>query len=255
MASTNVKLPDGSEQRSEDVICEECDKPVSQHSCVNGGAAAGVAPAAVSRSTGPRKAPASRPPCPHCGGAIHFSMPGGLQNDECIMRQYYLDKGEIPDPYQRLPIWSLDEWARVVDWAKSLKTPLSYGRMESAAGGAGTYAAQRPPAEKRAKKQAAAASGERIEDIAQTVEAPKRPRGRPRKADAVTVTKQPVQVVLPQPSSTPTPTREQRRVRIEGRQAPTQAAPAPSAPPAPPIIDVEAQRAERRRRIDRISAR
>lgn len=243
MASTNVKLPDGSEQRSEDVICEECDRPISQHSCASSGAVSGVAPAAVSRSTGPRKAPASRPPCPHCGGAIHFSMPGGLQNDECIMRQYYLDKGEIPDPYQRLPIWSIDEWARVVDWAKSLKTSLSYGRMESAAGGAGTYAAQRPPAEKRAKKQAAAASGEKIEDIAQTVEPAKRPRGRPRKVESAAAAA---------PTPTPTPTREQRRARIEGRQAPTQAA---TAPPAPPIIDVEAQRAERRRRIDRISAR
>jgi len=207
MASTKVHLPDGSEENASDVICEDCDKPVSQHSCVNGaGSSGGSGAATVSRSTGPRKDPRARPQCPHCGGAVHFSMPGGLQNVECIMRQYFIDRGVIVDAYATLPLYGIDELSTAVTWAKDLKSPITYGRMDSAAGGAGTYAALRPKASTdkattgtRPRKQKAAAAGEKIEDLAASVVTPtvpapagdaangvaKRKPGRPKK---VTIT-------------------------------------------------------------------
>ena len=267
MSANTVLLPDGQEASGALVMCEECHKPVSEHSC-NGGVS-GVSPAPVvsTRSTGPRKEPQARPPCPHCGGAIHFSMPGGLQNVECAMRQYYIDKGEIADAYERLPIYGLDELKLLWDWAQTLKTPLTYGRMESAAGGPGTYAAQRPPSEKRARKQTAAAPGERIEDLAGEVTTPthqaapptgevtvKRGRGRPRK---IRTTEQPVeQPVLMTPEST----REERRARIRQSRA------VRPEPVVAPIVDPVAltpqdeeevlrRRAERRARIQGVRAR
>jgi len=256
MAANKVMLPDGKEADGASVTCEDCGKPLSEHTC-NGSAGSGISPSPVTRSTGPRKAPQSRPPCPHCGGAIHFSMPGGLQNVECIARQYYVDKGDIADPYERLPIFGLDELKLMFDWSGTLKTPLSYGRMESAAGGPGTYAAQRPPAEKRPKKQAAAAKGEKIEDIAAGVEQPagKPKRGRPRK---IATTAQPevnnVQV------DTTISSRSERRARIRGDRAQR------PAPTAPPVVDptalkptdqqeMEKRRAERRARIGAVSSR
>ena len=108
----------------------------------------------------------------------HFSMPGGLQNVECIMRQFYQDQGVIVDAYATLPLYGLDDLGKAIEWAKSLRTPITYGRMDSAAGGAGTYAALRPKAGTkddkatstgRPKKQKAAAAGEKIEDIAREV--------------------------------------------------------------------------------------
>jgi hypothetical protein len=265
MAANKVMLPDGKEADASTVVCEDCGKPVSEHACGSSGGGSGVSPSPVSRSTGPRKAPQSRPPCPHCGGAIHFSMPGGLQNIECIARQYYVDKGDIADPYERLPIFGLDELPLMYDWSKTLKAPLTYGRMESAAGGAGTYAAQRPPAEKRPKKQRAAGKGERIEDIAETVEQPKRGRGRPRKQPAPTstlttiaTTSQPeVNNVQVDPTI---PSRSERRTRISGTRA------SRVVPTTPPVVDPTAlsardredlarRRAERRARIGAVSSR
>jgi hypothetical protein len=179
MASNKVMLPDGSEQDASEMICEGCEKPMSEHSC-GGSVTITTGPATSSRSTGPRKAPATRPECPHCHGAVHFSMPGGLQNVECAMRQYYKDIGVIADPYARLPIYGLDDVGRMIDWSNTLATPIAYGRMESAAGGAGTYASLRPkapPKEKseRPKKRKAAEAGERIEDLAAEVSADENP--------------------------------------------------------------------------------
>ena len=122
------------------------------------------------------------------------------------MRQYFIDKDVIVDAYATLPLYGLDELGEAITWAKDLKSPITYGRMDSAAGGAGTYASLRPKAGtstdkettgKRPRKQKAAAAGEKIEDIAATVVTPtvpaptmaaaaateptKRKPGRPRK--------------------------------------------------------------------------
>lgn len=178
MAASKVMMPDGTEENTADMICEDCDKPVSQHTCVStasaGGSGGSGATVVTSRSTGVRKDPKARPQCPHCGGAVHFSMPGSLQNLECLLRQMYVDQGIIADPFARLPVGGIDQVREVVTWYDSLRTPVTYGRMESAAGGAGTYSALRPksdPTEKkpRAKKQKAAEAGEKIEDLAKTV--------------------------------------------------------------------------------------
>lgn len=242
MASTMVKAPDGTEQDGSALLCEDCEQPLSNHRCNGGSSSTGSASAGAgtaTRSTGPRKAPQARPPCPHCNGAIHFSMPGGLQNMECAMRQYYLDQGTIADPYERLPVYGLDEVGRMLDWSKSLKTPLTYGRMESAAGGAGTYAAQRPPSEKRAKKQKPAAAGEKIEDMAEavdptasatgTVTTEKRKRGRPKKqAPAAVAAQAPAPAPAPTPARAPEPALDfaavarrqaERRAMIQGTRA------------------------------------
>lgn len=175
MTATTVTLPDGSEQDATTVICKGCEMPMSDHSC--GGASVTItsgATAAPSRSTGPRKKPSERPPCPHCNGAVHFSMPGGLQNIECVMRQWYMDTGVIAEPNARLPIYGPADVAEAQKWIETLATPISYGRMESAAGGAGTYAALRPKAEPkeggRKKKVKPAEEGERIEDLTGEIE-------------------------------------------------------------------------------------
>lgn len=165
MVSTNVRLPDGSEAASSAVVCEGCGESMDNHSC----GAGGVAPASVvySRSTGKRKDPRERPQCPHCLGPVHFSMPGGLQNTECIMRQFFVSAGVMPDAYQRLPIWTADTLEAAARWAQT--NSKSYGRMESATGGAGTYAALRP------KKGAGAAV---IEEVVAKEEAKKAGRSK-----------------------------------------------------------------------------
>jgi hypothetical protein len=173
MTANNVIMPDGTKSDAHDIICEGCEKSISEHSC-GGSVTITTGGAGTGRSTGPRKAPATRPECPHCHGAVHFSMPGGLQNVECAMRQYYQDTGVIADPYARLPIYGLDEIRAMLEWTTTLSTPFTYGRMESAAGGAGTYAALRPKADpkeksERPKKRKAAEKGERIEDMVSEV--------------------------------------------------------------------------------------
>ena len=224
MTAKNVMMPDGTEYRGDDVICEECDKPVSGHACATtSGGSSGTGTVVATRSTGPRKDPKDRPSCPHCKGAIHFSMPGVLQNVECMLRQMYVDKGVIADPFARLPIGGIETMRELVEWASTLKEPLAYGRMDSAAGGAGTYSAIRPkadPSEKkpRAKKQQAAGAGEKIEDIAKGVGPTATPVG-----------------------PTATTSREDRRQKLR-RQ------PRVVTPPPPSVQDVQAERDERQAR-------
>lgn len=185
MASTSVRLPDGSEADASAVICESCGLGLDGHSC--GGSAA--APTVVySRSTGKRKDPRERPLCPHCNGPVHFSMPGGLQNTECIMRQYYVSNGTIPDPFQRLPVWTASDL--IVAAEAAIRTSWGYGRMESAAGGAGTYAALRPKTGRRK-----AGKGEKIEDMAAAMSTPaEAPTEAPTEAPA----EAPAEIVLPE---------------------------------------------------------
>lgn len=166
MVSTNVRLPDGSETPSSSVICEGCGSSMDNHAC--GGAA--PAPTIVtSRSTGKRKDPHERPLCPHCGGAVHFSMPGSLQNMECILRQYGVSTGAMSDPFQRIPLLPAITLAAAAEWAA--KEGKTYGRMESAAGGSGTYTSLRPKVapEDRKPRARKAGKGEKIEDMAAAV--------------------------------------------------------------------------------------
>lgn len=174
MVSTKVLLPDGSEQDANDMICEGCEKSIAEHSC-GGSVTISTGPAPVVRSAGRKKDPDDIVPCPHCKGRMHMNLPTGTVNFECFMRQFWTDIGVITDPLlQRLPVWTVDDLEHAVAWSKTLATPITYGKMESAAGGAGTYAAAKPkapPKEKseRPKKRTAAEKGERIEDFAAEV--------------------------------------------------------------------------------------
>jgi hypothetical protein len=165
-APTMIRLSDGSEVDASSMTCEECGEPMGSHGCKN--SAAPVAAPVATRSYGPRKDPKARPLCPHCSGPVHFSMPGLLQNVECLTRQYCVDKGIMSDPFQRIPVGGLEILNDVVTWAGTLATKPTYGRMESAAGGAGTYASLRPKTGRK-KKVIAAGEGEKIEDMAAKV--------------------------------------------------------------------------------------
>lgn len=197
-----IHLPDGSDIPSNDVICKDCEESLAHHRCNGASGGGSVTFTSPTRSTGPRKAPTTRPPCAHCNGAIHFSMPGGLQNTECIMRQFYLDKGEIKTPYDRLPLFGIDDLANAIEWARSLATPITYGRMLTAAGGSGTYSSLRPKTGRK-KKTVPAAPGAQIQDMAEeeaaaatsepgegdleaTTETPKKRRGRKAKTTTPT---------------------------------------------------------------------
>lgn len=162
-----VRLPDGTDVDGNALTCEGCGNPLAGHSCGAGGAAVSAAPVYV-RRTGPRAPVASIPTCAHCGGRIHQNLSGAAVNSECIIRQYALDKGIMSDPFANLPVATIELWEDIVAWAKSLATPITYGKMASAAGGAGTYAGLRPKTGRK-KKVAPAAAGAQIQDIADGV--------------------------------------------------------------------------------------
>jgi hypothetical protein len=117
---------------------------------------------------------------------MHFNMSGTAVNAECIVRQYALDKAIISDPNQKIPVLTIELLGDIADWSKTLSTPLTYGKMESSAGGAGTYSGLRPKTGRK-KKAVAAAAGSRIEDMADGVEVeaaaptPKKSRKRTKK--------------------------------------------------------------------------
>jgi hypothetical protein len=189
MTATTIVLTDGTRADGSSVTCDGCGKPMSDHDCEE----------TKVREKKPRAKPEEKPPCPHCGGAFHFSMPGGLQNTECIMRQFYVDNGTLENPYQRLPVFTLQDLKAAVEWADDLKQPISYGRMESAAGGSGTWssikkaatAASGTATPKRAKKIKPAAAGEKIEDLAEEV-APATTSARPQRKSKAAATPVPI---------------------------------------------------------------
>lgn len=209
MAATRVRLPDGSEQASSSVICEGCEKPMSEHSCggsftVSTGAGSG------SFKTGPRrKDPTAGPLCPHCGGRLHANMAGLAQDVECLARQYYVDDGTMADPFQRLPVMNTTvDLRKILDWADSLATAPTYGRMEAPSGGSGTYASLKPkadPSTKRTKKVRPAPKGERIEDLAAS---PAPPARAPAAPTGTLVNSKPSKGKTARPTPEPTPARE-----------------------------------------------
>lgn len=164
MTVTAIHLPDGSDVNAADATCEGCGSPMTDHSC--GGTGTGAAPARVYvRRAGPRAPVTAIPTCAHCTGRIHQNLSGAAVNSECIIRQYALDKGLMTDPFGNLPVATIELWSDIVAWATSLATPLTYGKMPSAAGGAGTYAGLRPKTGRK-KKTAPAAPGMQIQDMA-----------------------------------------------------------------------------------------
>lgn len=162
-------LTDGTEADASAMTCEGCGEPLSSHKCGSNGT---VEPTVVVSRSGKgttRKRPEDKPACPHCGAPMHFNYGATAVNATCITTQYALDKGLITDPqHQRCPILTIEMMGEIVEWAKSLATPITYGDMVSAAGGAGTYAALRPKTGRK-KKAVAAGAGEKIEDIAAKV--------------------------------------------------------------------------------------
>src|SRR5678810_1027581 len=165
MTAQVIKLEDGTEVQGVDAVCEGCGSTLAEHACKGSGPVVS-APVYV-RRTGPRAAPTDIPTCAHCGGRIHQNLSGAAVTSECIVRQYALDKGLITDPVTgRLPVATIEMWEEIVAWSKSLATPLTYGKMESAAGGAGTYSGLRPKTGRK-KKVAPAAPGSQIQDMAE----------------------------------------------------------------------------------------
>lgn len=171
-APTLIQTADGTEINVAEGTCEGCGQPMADHTC---GGASGGGSVTYSRSTGAgtKRAPASAgPACPHCSGRLHMNLTAAAVNAECLTRQYSLDTGAMTDPYGRLPVLTLEMMGEIVEWAKTLASPPTYGKMESAAGGASTYAAMRPKTGRK-KKMAPAAPGAQIQDMAadETVEA------------------------------------------------------------------------------------
>jgi hypothetical protein len=92
-------------------------------------------------------------------------MSGTAVNAECLTRQFSLDTGLMTDPNGRLPVLTLEMMADIVAWAKTLASPPTYGKIESAAGGAGTYSGLRVKTGRK-KKVVPAAPGAQIQDMA-----------------------------------------------------------------------------------------
>lgn len=133
------------------------------------GAAGKVVSVARRQATGARRSYEDAPHCPHCNGRMHMNLPAGTINHECLWRQYSLETGAIATPDERVPVFTAEANDSFNDWIKarsrSRKKPLTYGKMESAGGGASTYAAMKavaaaadPATTKKAAKEAAAAT-------------------------------------------------------------------------------------------------
>lgn len=111
------------------------------------GEAGKVVPATSKNRTGvTRKDPTEHPPCPHCGGKMHWNQAAATINFECMWRQYALAKGLMNDPNERLPVFTDEDLTDFVEWRdtrkRSRKNPLTYGKMPSDKG-YGTYSAMK----------------------------------------------------------------------------------------------------------------
>jgi hypothetical protein len=129
---------------TDETVCTVCGEPLDEHThpTMAGGGRA-------SRLGTTRKKPEEHPPCPHCGGRIHWNDSGGKVNFECLFRQRLVEQGTITNPLtDRLPIATASDLADLGLWITAKQaagTPLRYGKMEDAGGGAPTYAALRSP--------------------------------------------------------------------------------------------------------------
>lgn len=167
MTVTAIRLPNGDDLSANLATCEGCGSTMDEHSC--GGAAGGGGSVTYTRRSGPtaRIPITAAPTCPHCGGRLHQNGAGIEVNAACLARQYALDSGKMANPFDKIPVYlaTIEGLKEIVDWAQALSTPPSYGKMASAAGGAGTYAGMRPKTGRK-KKAVAAAAGSKIEDLA-----------------------------------------------------------------------------------------
>lgn len=162
-----IRLPDGTDVDGETLLCEGCGSDVANHACA-GGTATPSAPVYV-RRTGPRAPISSIPQCAHCGGRIHQNLSAAAVNAECLTRQYAMDTGLMTDPNARLPVLTLEMMKDIYEWGERLATPPTYGKMDSSAGGASTYAGLRPKTGRKTRA-TAAAPGSQIQDVAKTIE-------------------------------------------------------------------------------------
>lgn len=253
MTVTAIRLGDGTDVAAETASCEDCGKSMADHNC-NGGASTATVTISRGGAGVARKAPSEHPTCAHCGGRVHFNMSGTAINAECIVRQYALDKAIITDPNQKTPVLTIEMMGEISDWAKSLATPLSYGKMESAAGGAGTYSGLRPKTGRK-KKAVAAAPGSQIQDMAANEDiepidgeapAPKKGKGKGKSRKAKTAS-----VVAPETTTedeeiallVEAEPAENGHEDIEEVEEPVAVAAAPT-----PLPTADAEREERRRR-------
>jgi hypothetical protein len=133
-----------------EILCDECGEPMDEHSHPTSATSSST----IVRTTGPRKKAADRPPCPHCGGPIHWNESGGKVNFECLLRQRLVAVGDVKDPLtERLPVSSAGDIVTLGEWIKEQSAAgaeLQYGKMDSASGGAGTFAKLRPKAPPKA---------------------------------------------------------------------------------------------------------
>jgi len=123
-----------------------------------------------------RKEATEHPPCPHCGGKMHWNQAGATINFECLWRQYCMATSRMDDPNDRLPVFEEADLEGFTEWKntrkKSRKNPLTYGKMAAATGEVATYSAL------RAKQRA-----ESAEDTAKAVTGGKKKAGRPSKEE------------------------------------------------------------------------
>lgn len=161
-----IRLPNGTDVDGATLLCEGCGSDVAGHACA--GASAPAAPVYV-RRTGPRAPISSIPQCAHCGGRIHQNLSAAAVNAECLTRQFAMDTGLMTDPNGRLPVLTLEMMKDIADWGLRLSVPPTYGKMDSAAGGASTYAGLRPKTGRKTKA-VAAAPGSQVQDLAKDIE-------------------------------------------------------------------------------------
>lgn len=136
-----------------------------------------VVPATSTRKTGvTRKDPSEHPPCPHCGGKMHWNAAAASVNHECMWRQYCLANKMMEAPNDRLPVYTADDTMPLAEWVvarrRSRKNPLTYGKMEASGGGYATYSAKRAAEAKDIKSVAEMAADVVVSKKKKTVDEP-----------------------------------------------------------------------------------
>ena len=167
MTVTAIRLDDGTEVAAAGATCEGCGNPLAEHSC--GGSGGGTGSVTYTRRSGPRApvTPGVTPTCVHCKGRLHQNLSSFAVDSECQARMYGVEKGLMASPFDRIPahLGTPEGLAEIGEWGKTI-ADYTYGKMVSAAGGAGTYAGLKPKTGRR-KKAVAAPVGSRIEDMAE----------------------------------------------------------------------------------------